>query len=196
MTQSRKSWTGEIDLTPVSGFKYLPRIVRELLLTEHDGTGVRLEYREATPLFPGGLWFDREPGAAPMEASCLYVFPPPYHPVEVMMANRGWVRGYTGEFDFEEFEKVNRFRRGSLELGVETVAAVTGMPEPTCRVLYHLLTPIRVGKQQPDDTLMMSAREGLYEALGFSLHLADDARRNAGPLSIPDFWAKTGTWEL
>lgn len=148
-------------------------VARELLLTEAEGL-VKLSYHEplivdGVLLRPAGLYFDRTMksiGSGPR----LFIFPPPYHPVEVMMANRSWGGEYLEAFSLEAYGEIGRFRHSEFPVAISVAAAWLHKTRDEVVDLYHLFTPFNWPDNDP-----WYIRDALWEGLGFSVEQEEDA---------------------
>lgn len=170
-------------------------LARELLLTETEGL-VELQVREILCgpsgfTVAGGLWFHRI--KVPQDQfPLLFIFPPPYHPVEVMMSNRGW-GDEVGVPLGERITRINTFRSTAWESGLGLSARVLGKTRREVADLWHLFTPFHTNHDQRISNANKK-RNRVWISLGFSLSQAMQARGKVEQHGVstqlyqPNFW--------
>lgn len=165
-------------------------VVRELLLTEWEGR-VELAYL----LSPSpGLFFKRTRQKPDKHTPLLLHFPPPYHPIEVMMANRGWGGTWTGTPDYELLDTINGYRTHPWKDGIRTASKVLGRSELETAKLFAIFTPVLTNHKEPENTELEGERRREWFALGFNPQLAEEARLKVESFGLyvptyqPDFW--------
>lgn len=158
------------------------------------------------PYRPPGIWATCQPREG---RPLLFRLPPPAHPLEAIAAMRGMTPLEPPEFESvapageRMLTPANRdllFQAAALrqKSWVDTTAKMAEyllVPPPTVRLLFHMLTPLRVspfGADAWDETV------ALFEALGFSeddalqAHSFPDLR---GPLR-EKFWTHEVTGDI
>ncbi len=103
----------------------------------------------------------------------------PYHPLEVLMAQRGWGHRFgssTSLFFMDQCE-LSAGRNNPLHLW-DLATRWLYWPRPVAALIFHLFTPLPVNGVIGGDPCI-SIRERLYERLGFKAGQARQAVRSA-----------------
>ncbi len=196
------------EVLQVSKYKYLEAFVRDVA---NVNKSCRYSNLAVHSVPSPGLWFVRGKNPSALKdipayagMPTLFMFPPPYHPIERVMANRGYGGVCTGDFDAVKMDAIAAYRQdGNVSRFCAIAESVLFIPRKTVKVIFHLFSPVlpnggywlAVDRVEED-------RRWAFERLGFS---ATDAGSvvdqtwgmgvNSG-LYYPTFWPECEGYEL
>lgn len=143
-------------------------------------------YTDFGTLYPG-LYLTRTEAPCPLPAPTLFILPPPYHPIEVMLTNRGWGGTISTVGEYKGIQEISEHRGREWRAVLKGTGEVLGLSPFEVARTYSVFTPFLVNCNEALKPLEESCSR-IWRALDQTPSLYYDTLSVTSRPYLRDFW--------